>query len=101
MGAPGIELDLSRSLIPPGPGKATVRFSYELRYPGGGDAGTFETNLSDWAVGDTFRADGNRLFRITAIIPAELVAEFIEGPVRGVWEVGPYVDTVDAEAKPL
>ena len=62
-------------------------FSYELKYPDGGDAGTFETNLSDWAVGDTFRADGNRQLRITSIIPAELVAEFIEGPVRGVWEV--------------
>ena len=40
------------------------------------------TNLSDWAVGDEFRADGNRPMRITAIIPVELVAEFIEG--RGV-----------------
>jgi len=44
------------------------------------------TNLSDWAVGDEFRADGNRPMRITAIIPVELVAEFIEGPVCGVWE---------------
>ena len=61
-------------------------FSYELKYRDGGDAGTFVTNLSDWAVGDTFRADGNRPMRITAIIPAELVGEFIEGPVRGVWD---------------
>jgi hypothetical protein len=67
-----------------------VGFSYELKYPYGDDAGTtFETNLSDWNVGETFRADGNRPMRITAIIPAELVAEFIEGPVRGVWEVEP------------
>jgi hypothetical protein len=66
-----------------------VGFSYELRCHDGDDAGTFETNLSDWDVGDTFRADGNRHLRITAIIPAELVAEFIEGPVRGVWEVEP------------
>ena len=58
-------------------------FSYELKHRDGGDAGTFETNLSDWDVGDTFRADGNRHLRITAIIPAELVAEFIEGPTGG------------------
>jgi hypothetical protein len=44
----------------PTPERSDVGFSYELKYPDGGDAGTFETNLSDWAVGDTFRADGNR-----------------------------------------
>jgi|tagenome__1003787_1003787.scaffolds.fasta_scaffold20984477_6 hypothetical protein len=42
-----------------------VGFSYELKYPGGGDVGTFVMDLSDWNVGDTFRAHGNRQFRIS------------------------------------
>jgi hypothetical protein len=40
----------------------------------GDDAGTFDTAVSDWHVGDTLIADGNRHYRVTAVGIAALGA---------------------------
>jgi hypothetical protein len=64
-------------------------FRYELRTPDGDDAGTFETGAADWQVGDVFRTEGNRQFRIRAMVPLERIEEFVEGPLYGIWEVEP------------
>jgi hypothetical protein len=56
-----------------------VSIKYELKLPDGGDAGTFETNLSDWKVGDEFIGDGNKTYRITAMIPLGRIEEFVDG----------------------
>jgi hypothetical protein len=64
------ELDPDRPVSPFGPSRkgecAMGGFRYELRLADGDDAGTFETSSSDWKVGDTLIADGNRHYRVTA-----------------------------------
>jgi hypothetical protein len=55
----------------------------------GDDAGTFETSSSDWKVGDTVIADGNRRYKVTAVVPLEKIAEFVDGALNGVLEVEP------------
>jgi hypothetical protein len=64
-------------------------FRYELRLADGDDAGTFETTVPDWQVDDVFRGEGNRQFRIRAIVPLERIEEFVDRPLYGVWEVEP------------
>ena len=55
-------------------------FKYELRLADGDDAGTFETSASEnWQVGDTLIADGNRRYRVTAVLAPERLAEFVDG----------------------
>ena len=49
-----LSLCVHRRLRRPAPERHTVGISYELKYPDGGDAGTFVTNLSDWAVGTSW-----------------------------------------------
>src|SRR5260221_11654776 len=53
-------------------------FRYELRTPGGDDAGTFESSVSDWQAGDEFRGAGNVGYRITAVIPLPLIEEVVD-----------------------
>ena len=64
---------------------------YELRFADGSDAGTFETTVPDWKVGDEFIGNGNRHYRITAMIPVARVGEFIDADdgTAEVWEVEP------------
>jgi hypothetical protein len=64
-------------------------FRYELRLPDGDDAGTFESTVSDWQVGDEFRGAGNVRYRISAVIPLPLVEEFVDDAMCGIWEVEP------------
>lgn len=64
-------------------------FHYELRLADGDDAGTIETGGCDWQPGDTLIADGNRRYKITAVIPVERIAEFVDGALNGVLEVEP------------
>jgi hypothetical protein len=64
-------------------------FKFELRLADGDDAGTFETSSSDWKVDDTLIADGNRRYRVTAVVPVERLAEFVDGVENGVLEVEP------------
>jgi hypothetical protein len=66
-----------------------MSFSFELRLADGDDAGTFETSASDWKVGDTLIADGNRRYRVTAVLAPERLAEFVDGVENGVLEVEP------------
>jgi hypothetical protein len=66
-----------------------MAFRYELRFPDGDDAGTLETTETRWQVGDTVIAHGNRRYRVTAVIPLELVEEFVDRPLAGVLEVEP------------
>jgi hypothetical protein len=61
---------------------------YGLRLADGGDAGTFETNLSDWQPGMELRGHGNVLYRITAIIPADVYDDF-DDEYAGLIEVEP------------
>ncbi len=47
-------------------------FKYELRLADGDDAGTLETAASEnWKVGDTLIANGNRHYRVTAVLAPE------------------------------
>jgi hypothetical protein len=62
-------------------------FTYQLLFPNGDDAGTFESSRSDWRPGDDFRGDGNVLYRIRAVIPLPLIEEFVDRPLYGCWEV--------------
>jgi hypothetical protein len=63
-------------------------FKYELRLADGDDAGTLETAASEnWKVGDTLIADGNRRYRVTAVLAPERLAEFVDGVENGVLEV--------------
>ena len=65
-------------------------FKYELRLADGDDAGTLETAATEnWQVGDTLIADGNRRFRVTAVLAPERLAEFVDGVENGVIEVEP------------
>jgi hypothetical protein len=50
---------------------------------------TFESAVPNWNVGDTVRLDGNRPVRVTATIPLERIAEFVDEPLNGVLEVEP------------
>jgi hypothetical protein len=61
-------------------------FRFELRLADGDDAGTFETAELGWTVGDTLVANGNR-YRVTKIVPLELVQEFVDGALNGFLEV--------------
>lgn len=40
-----------------------------------------------WQPGDELRAAGNVRYRVTAVIPIERVAEFIDRPLVGILEV--------------
>jgi hypothetical protein len=64
-------------------------FRYELKTTDGDDAGTFESSRCDWKAGDDLIASGNRHMRVTAVIPQELVAEFVDRPLAGILEVEP------------
>ena len=66
-----------------------MAFRFELRFPDGDDADTLETAVPNWQVGDTLIAHGNRRCRVTAVIPLELVEEFVDRPLAGVLEVEP------------
>jgi hypothetical protein len=66
-------------------------FSYELRLADGDDTGTIATNQA-FEAGDTVIAHGNRHYRVTAVVPIERVAEFIDGPTRGILEVEPLTE---------
>jgi hypothetical protein len=75
----------------PTPERAEVGVKYELRFADGSDAGTFETNVYDWNVGDEFIGNAKRRYRITAIIPVAHTDEFIENDddddMTDAWEV--------------
>lgn len=75
--------------MPTGPGEERMAIRYELRLADGDDAGTYETNLSDWQVGSEFIGHGNIHYRITAMIPLPLIEEFVDGPPAEIWEVEP------------
>ena len=64
-----------------------MAFRYELRYPDGDDAGTFETAVPDWWVGDIFQTGDGRKLRIVSQVPIELVEEFTERPLSAIWTV--------------
>jgi hypothetical protein len=66
-----------------------VGLRHELWSPDGSDVGIFETNRTDWSVGDEFIVDGNRLYRIMDMIPRPLVDEFVDEPFYEAWEVQP------------
>ena len=51
------------------------------------ESGSYETGRCDWQTGDELRAAGNVRYRVTAVIPEDLVAEFIDKPLAGILEV--------------
>jgi hypothetical protein len=67
----------------------TVGFKFELKTVDGDDAGPFETAVPNWQTGDTLIAAGNVRYRVVSVIPADLVAEFVDGPDVGIVEVEP------------
>jgi hypothetical protein len=66
-----------------------VGFKFELKTVDGGDAGSFETAVPNWQTGDMLIAAGNIRYRVVSVIPAEKVAEFVDGPDVGIIEVEP------------
>jgi hypothetical protein len=50
---------------------------------------TFEASRPDWTVGDPVILAGNRHYRVTATIPYERMAEFVDEPLYGALEVEP------------
>jgi len=62
-------------------------FRYELKLQDGDDAGTSESTRCDWQAGEELRAAGNVRYRVTAVVPIERVAEFIDKPLTGLLEV--------------
>jgi hypothetical protein len=64
-------------------------FKFELKTVDGDDAGSFETAAPNWQTGDTLIASGNARFRVVSAVPAEKVAEFVDGPCVGIIEVEP------------
>ena len=65
-------------------------FKYELRLADGDDAGTLETAASEnWQVGDMVIANGNRHYRVTAVLAPERLVEFVDGVESGLLEVEP------------
>lgn len=50
---------------------------------------SFETAVPDWTTGDTVIAAGNVHYRVLSVVPVELAAEFVDGPLNGVLEVEP------------
>jgi hypothetical protein len=56
-----------------------------------------ETAVPNWQTGETLIAAGNVRYRVLSVIPAELVAEFIDGPDDvGIIEVEPLQERGDA-----
>ena len=66
-----------------------MSYPFELRLADGDDAGSLETVEANWQPGDTIIAHGNKHSRITAVVPVERVAEFVDEPLYGVLEVEP------------
>jgi hypothetical protein len=64
-------------------------FKFELVSTDGDSVGSIETNEGNWQAGDTVYAHGGRRYRVTAVIPIERIAEFVEEPLNGVLEVEP------------
>lgn len=72
-----------------------MAFKYELKNQDGDDAGSFESTRCDWQAGDELIASGNHRMRVTAVVPQELVAEFVDRRLAGILEVEP-VSSCDA-----
>jgi len=53
-------------------------FRFELRFADGDDAGSIETSEGNWLPGDILIGQGNRRYRITAVIPGERISEFVD-----------------------
>ncbi|HEX4525475.1 MAG TPA: hypothetical protein VH108_01900 [Gaiellaceae bacterium] len=66
-----------------------MSYRFELKLADGDDAGRLETSEGNWQVGDTLIAHGNVHYRVTAVVPVERIAEFVEEPTNGVLEVEP------------
>jgi hypothetical protein len=45
--------------------------------------------VPNWQPGDTVIGSGNRRFRVTAVVPVERIAEFVDEPAYGVLVVEP------------
>jgi hypothetical protein len=66
-----------------------LSYRFELRLADGDDAGNLETSEANWRVGDVVVAHGNKRYRVTAVVPVERIAEFVDAPMNGVLEVQP------------
>jgi hypothetical protein len=55
--------------------------------PPGHDAGTFETIVPDWWVGDIFQTGDGRKLPIVSQSPIELAEEFTERLLYAIWTV--------------
>ena len=57
--------------------------------PDGDVFDAFESAVPDWSVGDPGILAGNRQFTVTATIPVERMAEFVDEPLYGLLDVEP------------
>jgi hypothetical protein len=64
-----------------------MSFKFELVSQDGDSVGSIKTNEANWQPGDTVYAHGGRPYRVTAVVPIERIAEFVDEPLNGVLEV--------------
>jgi hypothetical protein len=66
-----------------------MTYTYQLKLADGTDVDTVKTSEANWRVGGEVRAEGNVRYRITAILPVERIAEFVDGATDMLLEVDP------------
>jgi hypothetical protein len=66
-----------------------MTYTYQLKLAEGTDVDTVKKSESDRQVGDEVRAEGNVRYLITAVVPVERIAEFVDGATDGLLEVEP------------
>jgi hypothetical protein len=64
-------------------------YRYQLRTRDGGDSGEVEYPDGGIKAGDEIRIAGNVRMRVHAVVPVELVEEFVDRTLYGILEVGP------------
>ena len=71
-----MDFELSAGILAAGPGHELTPFAVGAVPPSGPE-------------GDTVIAHGNREFKVTAVLPVELAAEFVDRALYGALEVEP------------
>ena len=66
-----------------------MAFTFALMTADGYDAGTIQTAEANLRPADIVIAQGNRRYKVTAVIPLPRVEEFVNGASVGLLEVEP------------
>jgi len=66
-----------------------LTYTFELKTRDGDDAGTLRTSEGNWQPGDVVIAQGNRRYKVTAVVSLARLEEFVDGALAGLIEVEP------------